>query len=40
MENLMIKTELIKALNNDTRAKAWIAPNLALFSNSERNQDM
>ena len=40
MENLMIKPELIKALNNDTRAKAWIAPNLALFSNSERNQDM
>jgi len=40
MENLMIKTELIKALNNDTRAKAWIAPNLALFANSEKNQDM
>ena len=40
MENLMIKTELIKALNNDSRAKAWIAPNLALFTSSEKNQDM
>jgi hypothetical protein len=40
MENLMTKTKLIKALNNDIRAKAWIAPNLALFTNSEKNDDM